>query len=45
MGQTISKHIQVALNVIFQRKIDVTNIDEVYKKLSRSVTNCTKLNI
>ena len=44
MGQTISKRIRDAQYFILKNKIDVTNIEEVYKKLLRSVTSCSQSN-
>ena len=44
MGKTVSKPIQVALDCILWRKIDVTNVKQVYRKLLWSNNKCKKLN-
>ena len=40
MGQSFSKHIQTALDVIFASSLDVTNFEEVHRRLLG--TDCTK---
>ena len=44
MGQTVSKHIRDVKDYIINCEIDVTNIEEVYQKLLRSVTICSQSN-
>ena len=43
MGQNVSKNIQVALEVIFQSKIDVKNFKKVYRKLQSSARSSTNI--
>ena len=44
MGKTVSKPIQVALDCILWRKIDVTNFEQVYRKLLSCNNKCKKIN-
>ena len=44
MGKAVSKPIQVALDCFLWRNIDVTNFDQVYRKLLWSNNRCKKLN-
>ena len=44
MGKAVSKPIQVALDCFLWRNIDVTNFDQVYRKLLWSNNRCKKVN-
>ena len=44
MGKSVSKPIQVVMDCILWRKIDVTNIEQVYRKLFWSNNRCKKIN-
>ena len=44
MDKTVSKPIQVTIDCILWEKIDVKNVEQVYRKLLWSNKNCKKVN-